>query len=134
MGVENPQVVELFAFIMATTIGVFWAMCFLAGCAGKAGKAFKIPERFDIGYYDPPDPIVFVKEVPAPAAPKPKKKKQPKKVVSEKTDELLTDCVGALISLGTKRGEARRVAAQFLVANPDVKDVQTFIREVFARK
>lgn len=66
---------------------------------------------------------------------------QPKKVVPKQTakkscpadDQLRQDCVDALVTLGTKKSEARRVAAQCLAQNPHIKTVQEFIPEVFKR-
>jgi hypothetical protein len=50
------------------------------------------------------------------------------------SDELLNDCVDALVSLGTKSAEARRVATKFLVANPCLKTVEAFIPEIFKKR
>jgi outer membrane biosynthesis protein TonB len=68
---------------------------------------------------------------------KPKQQK-PKPVEPAKpvgpSDELLNDCVDALVSLGTKSAEARRVATKFLVANPRLKTVEAFIPEIFKKR
>jgi hypothetical protein len=85
-----------------------------------------------------------------PAPPKPKKRREsapkqqkpkqqkPKPVEPAKpvgpSDELLNDCVDALVSLGTKSAEARRVATKFLVANPRLKTVEAFIPEIFKKR
>lgn len=119
-------------------IGVFLFLCFMGGLLNPEVKPLKIPDRFDVGYIDDPEPQVIYVEVEK--QPKPKKK-QPKKVVPKKTtekgcqadDQLRQDCVDALVSLGTKKGEARRVAAQCLAANPQIKTVNEFLPIVFKR-
>lgn len=134
----NHDAIMLSVKFFGCIIGVFLFLCFMGGLLNPEVKPLKIPDRFDIGYVDDPEPQVIYVEVEK--APKPKKK-QPKKVVPKQTakkscpadDQLRQDCVDALVSLGTKKGEARRVAAQCLAQNPHIKTVQEFIPEVFKR-
>lgn len=155
---NDAEVTMFLAKVIAWGIFIYFVYCFFYGILNESVKALKIPERFDIGYFDGHDPVikevvVVEKSTPKkkkpvdegqPEAPKPepvKKKKQPKKVVSKKTtkkscpadDALHRDCVDTLVALGTKKSEARRVAAKCLVENPTIKTVQEFVSEVFKR-
>lgn len=138
MGFDNPELVEIIVKLVGAIIGVFLFLCFARGVNNEDVKPLSFPDRFDIGYIDDPPPQVVVVEKQV--KPKRKKKQQPKKVVPQKTtekscqdDQLRQDCVDALVALGTKRGEARRAAAQCLAANPQIKTVNEFIPIVFKR-
>ena len=83
----------------------------------------------------PPKPKKRRESAPKQQKPKQQKPKpvEPAKPVGP-SDELLNDCVDALVSLGTKSAEARRVATKFLVANPRLKTVEAFIPEIFKKR
>ena len=83
----------------------------------------------------PPKPKKRRESAPKQQKPKQQKPKpvEPAKPVGP-SDELLNDCVDALVSLGTKSAEARRVATKFLVANPHLKTVEAFIPEIFKKR
>ena len=83
----------------------------------------------------PPKPKKRRESAPKQQKPKQQKPKpvEPAKPVGP-SDELLNDCVDALVSLGTKSAEARRVATKFLVANPCLKTVEAFIPEIFKKR
>lgn len=145
--IQGIDVVIFISKVLGTALGVMFFLCFLYGLTNEDVKPLKIPDRFDIGYIDDPvvqQTIILEDETPTPRPrqkPKPRpKKKQPKKVVSQKAtengcqdDQLRQDCVDALVALGTKKSEARRVAAQCLAANPQIKTVNEFIPIVFKR-
>jgi hypothetical protein len=139
VGFDHPELANIIAGFFGCMIGVFWWLCFMRGLMDENVKPLEFPERFDIGYIDEPQQqVVVVQE-------KPKKKKKKRKSAPNTgprhvctkpkgpSDELLNDCVGALVSLGTRRGEARRVAAKTLVEKPGIETVEKFINEVFKR-
>ena len=143
MGFDNPELTNIIAGFVGCMIGVFWWLCFMRGLMDESVKPLNVPERFDIGYIDgpPTQQIVVVQDKPTK-----KKKKRTKQSRKRKnvrgtlkptpqgpSDELIADCVGALVPLGTKRGEARRVATKTLIENPEIDTVEKFINKVFKR-
>ena len=157
MGVDNPELVEMLVKFFSTTIGIFWLFCFCDGLAGNVltgdgnqepAKAFKRGLQMsteDMYAIATGDEEYLAAHCTLPAPPKPKKRREsapkqqkPKPVEPAKpvgpSDELLNDCVDALVSLGTKSSEARRVATKFLAASPHLKTVEAFIPEIFKKR
>ena len=60
-------------------------------------------------------------------------KSKPITVENHECDKLFEECVSALVVLGYKNNEARKMAGSFFQANPDVKTVDQFISGVFKR-
>lgn len=137
MGFDHPELANMVAAFFGAFIAVVWISFFFYGLFNDNVDSLKIPDRFDIGYIDEPQQQVVVVQ----QKPKKKKKKRksvpntgPQHVCTEKMDPLHRDCVDALIALGTKSSEARRVAARVLADNPQIKDVQEFIPIAFQKR
>lgn len=135
---ENPVLVELLTILFSGIIGTFWFFCFLEGLSGdsKIARDIKIPDRFDIGYIDDnPTPVQQVVVVQEPAKPKKKKKKQQAPVepipFDSVNETVKMECIGALVSLGHSRSEARRIFAS--VDNKHVvESAEQFINKVMS--
>ena len=156
MGVDNPEFVMVLVKLFGAMIGVFWFLCFCNGLAGnhepvrvpKGGLDMSREDMYAIATGDeeylaahctlsaPPKPRKRRKSTPKVQTPKPvepAKHVEPAPPVGP-SDELLRDCVGALVTLGTKRAEARQAASKFLVANPHIKTVEAFLPEIFKKR
>lgn len=136
---RNPETVYLLVKLFGVIVGVFWFLCFCNGLMNNNVKPLKIPERFDIGYIDAPKQnVTIIKNKPRTKQKTVKKKQKQKKkkeeIITKQVDtNLLNDCVGALISLGTRRSEAQRATIDFLSKNPNVTNVEQFLRDIFKR-
>lgn len=140
MGVDEPQVVQTIVTLLGVGLGVFGFLCFFAGMVDK--RIEPLGTSKDIGEIDDQDLFAIAtgsEEYLAAHATlssvkrKKKRKTQPSQPESP-NDKLLTDCVGALVGLGTGRGEARRVATKLLVSSPHITTIDSFVREVFKRE
>lgn len=95
----------------------------------------KIPDRFDIGYIDDLPPVI-VKQKAKTYTHKPKKpSKQAKKTVETRplNDELIKDCISALVNLGEKRSSARAAVNKHFINYPETQTVDEFIAGVFKK-
>jgi len=153
MGVDEPQVVQVLVFIISVGLGIFFFVSFFIGLIDERIKPLNLmgnvrdldvddQDLFAIGTGNEEYLAAHVTLTPPRKAPrKAQKKRQPKKVVSPQTTKkapqvdsgLLTDCVGALVSLGTKSGEARKIATKCLKENPNIKTPESFLTEIFKR-
>ena len=138
----NFEFIDFLSTLIAIIIFVGWFTCWTAGLLGAMGDPFSMPERFTIGYYDYEEETVAVPKVKKSKSKKsksrpktkkksaPKPKAQPKPVVNH---QFQNDCIGALVGLGVKRAEARRLTATYILANPDCSNVGSFIAETFRK-
>lgn len=151
MGVDEPQMVQTIVSFIGAGLGVFFFLCFFAGLVDERVKPLSYKgenldvddqDLFAIGTGNEEYLAAHVSLTPSRKAPrKAQKKRQPKKAVSPQTTKkapqmdsgLLTDCVGALVSLGTKSGEARKIATKCLKENPNIKTPESFLTEIFKR-
>jgi hypothetical protein len=149
MGVDEPQMVQTIVSFIGAGLGAFFFLCFFAGLVDERVKPLSYKgenldvddqDLFAIATGDEEYLAAHVSLTPSRKAPrKAQKKRQPKRAVSSQTTKkapqmdsgLLTDCVGALVSLGTKSGEARKTATKCLKANPSIKTPESFLTEVF---
>jgi hypothetical protein len=145
MGVDEPQMVQTIVSFIGAGLGAFFFLCFFAGLVDERVKPLSYKgENLDVDDQDlfaigTGNEEYLAAHVTLTPRRKAQKKRQPKKVVSPQTTKkapqmdsgLLTDCVGALVSLGTKSGEARKAATKCLRANPQIKTPESFLTEIF---
>ena len=122
MGVENPQLINFMVLFCGTIIGVFWFLSFANGLKSPP-KPLKISDRIDIGYIS--EPTVQAVTV----LPEPVRAKKPKK---PQASPLQQDCIDSLIALGSKKTEARQVAAR-VFSEHNVTTIQQFLSEAYAK-
>ena len=140
------------ATFVAPAIVIFFLACMLHGYLTKAEpKDLKLKDKFDIGYfyYDMPEKVVLdVVEKPAPKpAPKPRPKTQakpspkpkpktksevkPEKQKPTQSPEFVQECIGTLVGLGEKKSVAKRDVIAFLIKNPQVDNIDDFVKGIF---
>lgn len=164
MGVDDPKTVEMIVTFMGGLLGVFFFLCFIGGVTGNAEPLDFSTDIGEVDDQDlfavatgdedylaahatltpirvekPKKTKKPKKKAKKPTKPtKPKKPKKPKKkpveVQSGPSNELLTDCIGALVGLGEKRGQARITATKLLTSNPRLTTVELFLTEAFKRE
>lgn len=137
------------ARIICFLFTAFCLVCVAYGAVNKNSEPFKISDKFDIGYISEPEEhgIVVVeddkkilelenkiKDLERKLS-KPAGKKQSFKnnQASQQNNELLDECISALVNLGEKKSIARKDALQYLKNNPQTQTVEQFISGIFKR-
>ena len=159
-GVEPLNALQWVAELLAIGIGVFFAICFVAGLmAGpeKIKPVSMIPEQIDIGYISEPNDthpsatpssVVAVDDIKMEVdqikrlrnkVQRLKLEKQlreleePEPILgSSSIDTLMSDCVSSLVALGEKPADAKKLAKSYLSSHPDTSSVDEFIVGVYS--
>lgn len=134
MGIDYPDFASFLASMFTAFLGFFFATCFIAGLIkGEEGgiKPLKINDKFDIGYinespcqkniFDGTNVAVKIKQAKV------------KKAKKNTDNELITDCINALVSLGEKRSSAKSIVSKYFANNPKTTTVDQFITGVFTK-
>ena len=163
-GVGDLEAYQWIAQILAIGLGVFFAVCFVAGMVAGPDRiqaSTIIPEEIELGYIKPTQSaakrvakdqnsevqrlkLELEKLKLANKLEKSKhktytgtgtkkakaKKPKPKKV---EDNDLIQECIGALVGLGEKKSVARSMTNKYFLKNPNTKTVEQFIGEVYLK-
>lgn len=136
MGVENPENMIFISKMIGTCIAVFFGICFFIGvcCDNEKIKPLTIPEKFDIGYIND-CPISNYIELEKDKIQPEKTKKNTSKTIKDiqQPNNLIEECITALVSLGEKRAVAKSIVNNYFINNPTTQSIEQFISGVFKK-
>lgn len=160
-GVETLNALQWIAELLAMGLGIFFAICFVAGLMAGPDKiqpASVIPEQIEIGYISEPKTTRPPTRSTKPAAvavddikmeadkikrlrnkvQRLKLEKQlreleePEPILSSSSKILMSDCVSSLVALGEKPADAKKIVKSYLSSHPDTRSVDEFITGVYS--
>jgi len=160
-GVETLNALQWIAELLALGIGVFFAICFVAGLIAGPDKikpASIVPEQIEIGYISEPkgiqpssrsapSSVVAVDDIKMEAdkikrlrnkvqrlklEKQLRELKEPEPILGGSSKALMSDCVSSLIALGEKPADAKKLVKSYLSSHPDTSSVDEFITGVYS--
>ena len=155
-GVETLNALQWIAELLALGLGIFFAICFVAGFIAGPDKIKPtpiIPEQIEIGYISEPKgsqpSAVAVDDIKMEAnqikrlrnkVERLKLEKQlreleePEPILgSSSKTTIMSDCVSSLVALGEKPADAKKLAKSYLSTHPDTSSVDEFITGVYSK-
>ena len=154
-GVETLNALQWIAELLALGLGIFFAICFVAGFIAGPDKIKPtpiIPEQIEICYISEPkgsQPSAVAADDIKMEANKIKRLRnkvqrlklekqlreleEPEPILgSSSIDTLMSDCVSSLVALGEKPADAKKLAKSYLSSHPDTSSVDEFIVGVYS--
>ena len=161
-GVETLDALQWIAELLALGIGVFFAICFVAGFIAGPDKIKPtpiIPEQIEIGYISEPkgvqpsarstpSSVMAVDDIKMEAdkikrlrnkvqrlklEKQLRELKEPEPILGGSSKTtLMSDCVSSLIALGEKPADAKKLVKSYLSSHPDTSSVDEFITGVYS--
>ena len=155
-GVETLNALQWIAELLALGLGIFFAICFVAGFIAGPDKIKPtpiIPEQIEIGYISEPkgsQPSAVAADDIKMEANKIKRLRnkvqrlklekqlreleEPEPILGDSSKTtLMSDCVSSLVALGEKPADAKKLVKSYLSSHPDTSSVDEFITGVYSK-
>ena len=124
VGTWNSDLAILFFFMLISPIALY----FLGGCFEK----YRTHIVKEVVYKQSPPKVVYKKSPPEIVyRDRPKKKKKKKSVVPRVVDSIQRDGIDALVSMGTKKMQAKKLI-QSLCAKKHYNSLDSLLRDAFS--